>query len=394
MRLTHTKLADSILDLCGVPLKEDLRKQCFQMFTRFCSCSPGEVYCLVNKKSRKYKDKHSRSKSMESTCDLDSCIENLTSNHNLPPESASRLRTFLSGCLPLTCKIENCLNSFQASTNKLKAIDIQREMDSKRSRRYADIAKHIGLLRRLIQAMRAMGILPLIDVLAANKTKSPQGDSRVSLPVFISIDFGLRQRRRHMHGQIFFQAVILPEDYFIDVIDTNFEDNETLLSAQGVGVKVAEGGRFDDLVRKFRPPGNFGSVRFDHYTAAPIPVAIGVRFLIGNLIERVYVNTRGHACWNNLSEWINSLGTRISNKMTADTFKNSLAPNTVKCVIASVNGMDNVSAMEERALVASHLWLSGISAEYIQNSSVFMRMLNHSNLKSGATDKISNVSNC
>ena len=36
-------------------------------------------------------------------------------------------------------------------------------------------------------------------------------------------------------------------------------------------MKVAEGGRYDDLVRHFRPPGNFGSSEFDRSTAAPIP---------------------------------------------------------------------------------------------------------------------------
>ena len=32
--------------------------------------------------------------------------------------------------------------------------------------------------------------------------------------------------------------------------------------------RVAEGGRYDDLVRHFRPPGNFGSIVTDRYTAA------------------------------------------------------------------------------------------------------------------------------
>ena len=363
LRLTHTKLADSILDLCGIPLKDDLRRECFLIFTKFLSCAPYEISRLVNKRSRKSKRK--QYKSRQSNWNLDSCIEDLTSNYGLPLESANRLKTFLTGCLPLSCKIESCLNSIQASTNKLKNIDIKGEMDSKRSRRYADIAKHLGRIRRLIHSMRAMGLYPLVDAFAANKTKSSQGDNRVTAPAFISIDLGLRQRRRHMHGSIFFQAVVLPEDYFIGVMDTNFEDNETLLSAQGVGVKVAEGGRFDDLVRKFRPPGNFGSVRFDHYTAAPIPVSIGVRFILGNFMERVFVNSKYDSGWSSLSEWIDSHATKISNKIAVDAVKNSLAPNTVRCVVASVNGMDNVSAMEERALVASRLWLAGISAEYM-----------------------------
>ena len=44
------------------------------------------------------------------------------------------------------------------------------------------------------------------------------------------------------------------------------EHNEFVISSAGRGIKVAEGGRYDDLVRRYRPPGNFGSAIFNHYT--------------------------------------------------------------------------------------------------------------------------------
>ena len=71
------------------------------------------------------------------------------------------------------------------------------------------------------------------------------------LPVFISLDLGLRQRQKNMHGQIFFQAVVVPDSYFVERrTELKMVDNESLLS-ENLGIVIAEGGRFDDLVSSF-----------------------------------------------------------------------------------------------------------------------------------------------
>ena len=43
-------------------------------------------------------------------------------------------------------------------------------------------------------------------------------------------------------------------------------------------------------IRKFRPPGNFASIQLDHYTAAKIPLGVGVRFFVRKMVERLYMD--------------------------------------------------------------------------------------------------------
>lgn len=43
IRLSHTRLADSILDLCGVPVNNDLRRACLYIFSRFVAPAPIKV---------------------------------------------------------------------------------------------------------------------------------------------------------------------------------------------------------------------------------------------------------------------------------------------------------------------------------------------------------------
>jgi hypothetical protein len=43
IRLCHTRLSDSILDLCGVPSRESLRSICLSLLSNFVSPSPHEL---------------------------------------------------------------------------------------------------------------------------------------------------------------------------------------------------------------------------------------------------------------------------------------------------------------------------------------------------------------
>jgi len=323
LRLTHTKLTDSILDLCTVPLNENIRKQALNILTKFSSCPPG-----------KYKIKKKD----------DSFMQFLTkAMQDFPAEASTRLKTFLEDCLPLPYKIDESLDVLQEALNKLKLLDLQSSIDAKRLKHYKDVAKHLACLRRFSQSLKAIVVC----------------DSNFIQPEYICVDLGLRQQQRHMHGQLFFQAFVLPDDYFHDTSKIYFEENEKLLKTS---IKVAEGGRFDELIRKFRPPGNFGSIQFEHYTPAPIPVAVGIRFFVNNLAERFFFNSR--RTQRNASDVIqNILGHPIRSL------------NMVRCVVVSVNGMDS-SCLGERALVSSRLWAAGISTEYLSQSGVFMKLLN------------------
>jgi len=144
-----------------------------------------------------------------------------------------------------------------------------------------------------------------------------------------------------------------------------------------IGVKVAEGGRYDDLVRKNRPPGNFGSALFTFYTNASIPICVGVRFAIGRLVESLYIEST-------LSLSMATADTDANQKFISDAagmevLRKSLghplyAASSVQVIVASANGMDAASA-GERLIVASHLWSNGISAEYLTHSGVMISLL-------------------
>ena len=151
------------------------------------------------------------------------------------------------------------------------------------------------------------------------------------------------------------------------------------MSRMGKGIKVAEGGRYDDLVRKSRPPGNFGSALFNAYTTAPIPKCVGVRFTIGRLIELIYLET---SLSNTilLESFDASKGSNTDVRYELDAIRGSLGaplnvmPQPIQCMVASVNGLDATTA-KDRFIVASRLWSEGISCEYLAQSGLMASLL-------------------
>ncbi len=136
---------------------------------------------------------------------------------------------------------------------------------------------------------------------------------------------------------------------------------------------------FCKQVRRNRPPGNFGSAVFNFYTTAPIPTVrcrsvffrdfspsltcaiqcVGVRFYVGKLVELAYLDATNQSAKAGTSA---SLGYPLH------------LCTSVRCVVASVHGMDSAST-PERFVVASRLWLEGISAEYLAQSGVMASLL-------------------
>lgn len=106
---------------------------------------------------------------------------------------------------------------------------------------YSEATRCINQLRHLIKAMEALGIV------ATSNMESLLGgiQKNMSYPTFISIDLGLRHRRNHYSGRLYFQAVLLHNDFF----RTNGENN-LYTTFDGMGTRIAEGGRYDDLVRQ------------------------------------------------------------------------------------------------------------------------------------------------
>jgi hypothetical protein len=369
LRLTHTRLADTILDLCGVPQKEPMRRACYHILT-CCSAPPPCLLKTISTHGGKTMQGKSYAKRVNPKKVLSRLIEAAMKDCDLPHTAATRLRAFLNcGCLPLPLDVNDAINALQDGAKKLRSMDDQRQAMPRRQKRYEDVARGFRSVRKCINAMEAMGIHTIAN-------KNTTGAKNYQPPAYISLDLGMRQKSHHYHGHIYFQAIMLTED------PDSVISNDTLLSGDEKGIKIAEGGRYDDLVRRFRPPGNFGASQVDKYTSAPIPVCTGVRFLIGSFVERVYKEAALESIIE--SQHIKALTTDsdILRRVLAIPF---LAKASVQCIVVGMNGFDPTS-IPERAMVASHLWANGISAEFIPHSGVILSLLRRAGADSTVSD--------
>jgi hypothetical protein len=274
LRLTHTRLSDAILDVCGVPQKELLRRTCFHLLTQFTAPPPSKLNRHLPMQRKRSNSRYVFKNPKER---LVASLENAAKNLGLPQSAGAALKAFiLGGCFPLPAGIGEALEAVQSSLARLRQSQ-GKLVDAKRARRYEEAGKSLTHLINLSKLLATIGIGPLLG-----STSSPGALSR---PIFISLDLGLRQRRANYYGHTIFQCISLRKSYFEDIDHDGDEPetNDTILSASGPGAKVAEGGRYDDLVRRYRPPGNFGNARLDQYTAAPIPK---VRHVFGVVLNR------------------------------------------------------------------------------------------------------------
>ena len=363
LRLTHTRLADAILDICGVPAKEALRQFCYHILT-CCSAPPPNLLWIKSSDGKKIRGK--KRKDTKKVCN--GLIDNAILDHGLPKGAAARLRAFLnSGCLPLPLDINAALIALRDGTKKLRSMDDQRHNIPRRQKRYEDVARGLNTIKKSIEALKIMEIKVSNEII--------EGENH-QFPAYICLDLGLRQPAQHYHGHIYFQAIMLPEgpQYIVS--------NDTLLSDEGNGIKIAEGGRFDELVRRFRPPGNFASSDVSKYTSAPIPVCTGVRFFIGPFVERIYVEAALRSRKESEKSTLLTSESDVLRRLLA--IPDLLQKGSVQCLIVGANGFDSASLCE-RAMVASHLWSNGISAEFIPHSGVILSLLKRSAIDTGAT---------
>jgi len=374
LRLNNTRLADAILDLCGVPAREKLRQSCFHILTRFTSPAP---HSLADRgRTRKDHPKHGahgKDKAMEK---LSSLLTDAVANHGMPSSSAKKLSTLVEACLPrLSPDISEAIDTLQRAIVKVRSLDGSK-LEPRRTKRFEEAAKSLRSIRDLVAVLHSMNLGPQLN-------KDSRDDSFPTCrPLYISLDLGLFQRRRHYHGGTIFQCVVLPDNFF-EKIDPN-EHNEILISPTGRGIKIAEGGNFSDLVRRNRPPGNFASAVVNHYTSARIPVCAGVRFSIGKLVEVLYLDAtlsgRTRSSGGTSSNWNSELFQRSGvDKHGMEILRQSLGhplqyASTIRVLVASVHGMDAAST-PERFLVASRLWSEGISAEYLPQSGVVLSLI-------------------
>ena len=373
LRITNTRLADIFLDICGVPSKEATRRSCFSLLTRI-SPSIAEFWEEINQRgdSRPVFEG-----------DAQSLVDEFLSMHQLSDTAKQNLIFLIEHLMKRKSDPIAVVENFKNTLTAMVASD-GFEKQGRALKRIEDAARAVRNLSALVDR--------LVDFTNPITGSSVSIDERsvASRPVYISIDLGLRQRRRHYHGGILFQAIYLPEDIFTDALDPEL-DNDCLLSPSGKGIKVAEGGDFSELVRKYRPPGNFADAAFSTYTSAPVPIALGVRILVGKLVEICYMQSAVQS-ETSIRELEEASGSSSNNALVA--IRKSLSHpfyymDTIQCVVASPHGLDTAST-SDRFRVACRLWCEGISAEYLPHSGLFLslvkRMRDEPEDGSGASD--------
>lgn len=229
--------------VCGVPQKESVRRACLTMLTQ--STAPGPSSLSYLRDAKKKKNHHKNRKKSSANEQLERQLSEAVSKYGLPPLAADRIRAFIrKGCIPLPYDIGDAIDRIQAAVSHLQSTDTEIQVDPRRTmKRFEDIVKGLNGLRSLVESLKALGIAPLVG------PGRQQASSRLNRPLYISLDLGLRQRRKHFHGQIIFQCIAIPDTYFDDIGENDDHNNDFVLSTPGPGTKVAEGGRYDDLVR-------------------------------------------------------------------------------------------------------------------------------------------------
>jgi histidyl-tRNA synthetase len=370
LRLTHTRLADAILEVCGVK-DEPTKRHCLRLFSDLMAPTPVSLVQYLDPPRRK----RSNSLDSEVTTRKDRLEMALSDIEGLSKASISKLRLFVTRCMPFPVKIADAIKVLQGAIVAMGQNADDRETETRAIKRFEEIGKIVKHLECLMSTMQSIGIIPIIE------SPNMERANGINRPLFISLDLGLTQKRKHFHGQTFFQCIALPSNYF-DQTPSMGMDNETndkIISATGRGIKIAEGGRYDDLVRRSRPPGNFGSALFNAYTTAPIPRCVGVKFFIGRLVELVYLES---TIANSMSvdSYDLTRGSTQEAMYGIDAIRASLGhplnmmPSPTQCIVSSVHGLDSSTA-QERFIVASKLWSEGISCEYLAQSGVLASLL-------------------
>ena len=375
LRLTHTRLADGILDICGIK-EENLKRLCLRLFTELTAPTPNALFDLITPPTRR-KRSNSRDILYKSRAGkLEEFLEAASEHHGLTKSAAKKLRNLFKNCMPLPLNMKVTIKVLKESLVSISKNHDGKEPDARWFKRLEDIRRILNNLDKFAETLESVGLVPLSD----SKSQDVSTSNSYNRPLIISFDLGLRQRRKHYHGQLLFQCIAIPSNYFDSSADVESNvTNDTILSSSGKGIKVAEGGRYDELVRKARPPGNFGTALLNSYTAARIPKCIGVRFLIGKLTELFYLEM---SLSNEilLKSYDASRGSTSDIAHELEVIRGSLGaplnamPQPIQCIVASDNGLDAETA-KERFVVTSRLWSEGISCEYLAQSGLMASLL-------------------
>lgn len=232
LRISHTRLADAIIEICEIRT-DMLKKHVLNLFSQLTAPTPSSVFQFITATRRKRSMSRDISATRESL--LDSFILEATEKYGLSKTSSERLSLFIKDCLPFPPKIGDALLKLKSTLSKLSKLE-NKETDVLRwYKRFEDAGRVVKHLQSLFETLKEASIVPTIDS-PGTKTNG----KRFSRPLFVSLDLGLRQKRRHFHGHLIFQCIAIPSDYFDQPYSDTLETNETFLSSSGPGIKIAE----------------------------------------------------------------------------------------------------------------------------------------------------------
>ncbi|KAL9183928.1 hypothetical protein ACHAXT_002014 [Thalassiosira profunda] len=381
LRLTHTRLSDAIMDLLFVPTSEAVRQTCLDLFTAITACPPNDL-CNNRRHSGKQKGKAREVKAQRAEL-LEKMLAAAVAN-GLPKRSARRLNTFLRSFLTPHVDATKALDAMYEAMKKLHHGDVNSSGGDEIKRLskscFMEAIRCINELRGLLKALSTLGIATASD-LSATKYNDNHFGGNLSHPAYISIDLGLRQKRQHYSGGMLFQAVLLKDDFFAGEGERSANK---LSPVGGKGTRVAEGGRYDDLVR------SFSSIQVGNFSgpAARVPRCVGMTFFLGRLVERIYSDAMSDEKSQNHS-FVESLRHSLGHPLLDSS-------HPVQCIVASESGLD-LATCTERARISSLLWQAGISCEYLAQSGVMLSLLRHwgdtnaVNEWSSSVDRISGI---
>jgi len=288
LRLNHTKLADAILELCGIPPKETLRRVCLHILTRFVAPAPHRVAAFLPGLAKTKTDTVDHLKQLERH------LAEAVANHGLPFPAKEKFGVFIQCCFPLPPDIWESIECLKKAIAKIRSLDGSKKEEPRRKKRFEDAVDSLKSVRDLIQVLHDLHVVP---ILGSEATR----ESPVSLPLFVSLDLGLRQRRKHVHGGLIFQCIVLPNNFFVHL--NSAEHNEVLTSSSGKGIKVAEGGDYSQLVRKYRPPGNFATTFINYYSTAPLRKLNHVHISCNVFFFSPLLFLGSNVCWGTVFNW-------------------------------------------------------------------------------------------
>ena len=247
--------------------------------------------------------------------------------------------------LPIRGNLEDGLKSISENANRVKkSYGGGKSTQKKILKAMQRVNTCVRNLQQLILLCKMGGL----DLSTNNNNPVSNTLDSSSSPSIVTIDLGLRQKEKHYDGGLFYTAVLYSST------GGKKSENQQFNS----GLRACEGGRYDELVGKYRPP---------NVSSRNLPIAAGVRFHIGRIVESFYYSAAEK------KQKLIKMGKGNSATGIEGLYAGLGVPyftdrSMVSVVIAGVNGLGLCPAIFERFLVASRLWKEGVSCEYLANS--------------------------